>query len=83
MLKDIYMNKFICNEGYYVLVLKIPEKLLFNAYDNVDEDSILEFVCSYLNYIDEEGKPRNISITKIKDESYIVEMELIYYDLFM
>ncbi len=81
MLADIYMNRFICNEGYYVMVLKIPEKVLFNAYDTVDDDAILELVASYLSCIHEEGKPRNVSITKLDDNSYIVEMELNYYDL--
>ncbi|MDO5707074.1 MAG: hypothetical protein Q4P31_00350 [Andreesenia angusta] len=81
MLVDIYMNKFKCNEGYYVMVLKIPEKMLYSAYDNVDDNAIYEFVASYLSYINEEGKPRNISISKLKDNSFVVEMELIYYDL--
>ncbi len=81
MLKDIKSNKFKCNEGYYMMVLKIPEKLVYSAYSEADDETLREITAWYLNFIHEEGKPRNIAIEKLKDNSYIVEMQLIYYDM--
>lgn len=81
MLNDVKSNKFKCNEGYYMMVLKVPEKLIYSTYDSIDDDTLLEITAWYLNFIREEGKPRNISIIKLNDGSFIVEMELVYCDI--
>lgn len=78
MFNDIKAKKLKCN-GYYTLSLEIPEKALYLAYDEIDEETILEVASSYCKAFEEEATPRDISITRLEDkDAYQVEMELIY-----
>lgn len=82
LLEHIKESRVKCTEGYYTLTLDIPEKVVYSAYDEADDEAIVEIVLSYLMCIDEEGDPTNVSIRRdSKNEIFKVEMELHYCDL--
>lgn len=85
LLEQIKESRVKCTEGYYTLTLDIPERVVYSAYDEADDEAInealVEIVLSYLMCIDEDGEPKNVSIRKGEDQNFKVEMELRYCGL--
>lgn len=64
------------------MTLEIPERVVYSAYDEADNEAIIEIVLSYLMCVDEEGEPVNVSIRRDpENEIFKVDMELHYSDL--
>lgn len=82
MLELIKENRVKCTEGNYMMTVEIPEKVVYSAYDEINDEAIVEILLGYLLCIDEEGEPCNLSIRKDEEKGiYKVEMELKYCDL--
>jgi hypothetical protein len=82
MLEHIKENRVKCTEGSYMMTLEIPEKVVYSAYDEPNDEAIIEILLSYLLCIDEEGEPKNVSIIRNEEKGiFKVEMELHYCNL--
>lgn len=85
LLEQIKESRVKCTEGYYTLTLDIPERVVYSAYDEADDETIneavVEIVLSYLMCIDEDGEPKNVSVRRGENQNFKVEMELRYCGL--
>ncbi|MGI6485113.1 MAG: hypothetical protein ACOX15_02015 [Tepidanaerobacteraceae bacterium] len=57
--------------GFYSIVLEIPEDIYLNFYEEFSDSAAKEMLCNYLNYRQDDAVPENVSLEHIADDRII------------
>lgn len=79
MLNSIKETRTRDDNGIYELLLEVPEKDFFIAYDEIDRDSAYDLLKQYLVYKQDDGRPEDIEINHNKETNIITIVTKLHY----